>query len=295
MAVSAPPWTELPGDLTANILRRLGVVDILENAQKVCTTWRTVCKDPAMWRVIDIRHDDYPHRMDLDIMCRRAVDRSQGQLIDIHMEGFADSETLLYVCRRSSSLKRLSLACCDDISGKALTKAVAKLPQLEELCLIIMSRVRPRHVETIGGSCPLLKSFTFNLRGHRYPHMMGTSDDELMEEPTYSKYALAIGKSMPNLCHLQLFANYMKNDGLQALLDGCPHLESLDIRQCFLVDLSGDLGKRCFQQMKKLRLPFDYADDYRWDTGLSPNEHYSDIDPFSEYDDGCYSDDFGFF
>ncbi|KAK6150117.1 hypothetical protein DH2020_017642 [Rehmannia glutinosa] len=272
MAVSAPPWTELPRDLTANILRRLGVVDILENAQKVCTTWRTVCKDPAMWRVIDIRHDDYPHRMDLDIMCRRAVDRSQGQLIDIHMEGFADSETLLYVCRRSRNLRRLSLACCDDISGKALTKAVKKLPQLEELHLIIMLDVLARHVKTIGKSCPMLKSFTLNLPG---------------EKPIYSKYALAIAKSMPNLCHLQLFANFMKNDGLQALLDGCPHLESLDIRQCHRVDLSGDLGKRCSQQIKNLRLPLDSVDDYRWDTGPPPY----DIHSFRDFYESSSSDD----
>ncbi|KAK6150119.1 hypothetical protein DH2020_017644 [Rehmannia glutinosa] len=274
---SAPPWTELPRDLTANILRRLGVVDILENAQKVCTTWRTVCKDPAMWRVIDIRYNGEVR--DCSMMCRHAVDLSQGQLIDLHMENFGDSETLLYVCKRSRNLRRLSLACCDDVSGKALTEAVKKLPQLEELHLIIMFGVRSRHLKTIGKSCPMLKSFTFNLTGHRHPHLMGTIDDDLradvlwegsedeyfMEEPLYSKLALAIAKTMPNLCRLQLFANYMKNDGLQALLDGCPRLESLDIRQCFLVDLSGDLGKRCFKQIKNLRLPFDSVDDYRWD------------------------------
>ncbi|XP_076915322.1 putative F-box/LRR-repeat protein 22 [Bidens hawaiensis] len=33
-------WSELPSDLTINILQRLGVVDRLENAQKVCTAWR---------------------------------------------------------------------------------------------------------------------------------------------------------------------------------------------------------------------------------------------------------------
>ncbi|GKD42395.1 putative F-box domain-containing protein [Tanacetum coccineum] len=45
-------WSELPSDIMSNILSRLCINDILENAQKVCTAWRRVSKDPAMWRVI---------------------------------------------------------------------------------------------------------------------------------------------------------------------------------------------------------------------------------------------------
>ncbi|KAJ0841944.1 putative F-box domain-containing protein [Helianthus annuus] len=47
-------WLDLPSDVTANILNRIGMVDILENAQKVCTAWRKICKDPPMWRVINM-------------------------------------------------------------------------------------------------------------------------------------------------------------------------------------------------------------------------------------------------
>ncbi|KAM0022260.1 putative F-box domain-containing protein [Helianthus debilis subsp. tardiflorus] len=79
-------WLDLPSDVTANILERVGMVDILENAQKVCAAWRKICKDPAMWRVINMS--------DIDILrsdaifspitiCEHAVDRSQGQLVDI--------------------------------------------------------------------------------------------------------------------------------------------------------------------------------------------------------------------
>ncbi|KAF5770756.1 putative F-box domain-containing protein [Helianthus annuus] len=35
-------WLDLPSDVTANILNRIGMVDILENAQKVCTAWRKI-------------------------------------------------------------------------------------------------------------------------------------------------------------------------------------------------------------------------------------------------------------
>ncbi|KAI3455956.1 hypothetical protein Pfo_012619 [Paulownia fortunei] len=288
---SAPPWIELPRDLTANILHRLGAIDILENAQKVCTTWRAVCQDPAMWRVIDIRNLDCVHGSlyDLNIMCRHAVDRSQGQLIEIHIEYFGDDEMLHYICERSSHLRHLTLASCYDISGKALSEAVKKLSELEELHLIIMPSILAGDIENIGISCPTLKSFTYNERGCRHPRTEGSEDDDLMDGTNLNEYALAIAKNMPNLCHLRLFANEIKNAGLEAVLDGCPHLESLDLRQCFGVDLGGDLGKRC-QQIKELRRPFDSIADYEWYAGESCDEPYyssgySDDYSFGDYDD----------
>ncbi|KAL1537576.1 putative F-box/LRR-repeat protein 23 isoform X3 [Salvia divinorum] len=69
---------------------------------------------------------------------------------------------------------------------------------------------------------------------------------------------------MPNLQHLQVYAHWMGNKGLEAILDGCPRLESLDIRRCFDLDLKGDLGKRCRQQIKHLKLPHDSTDDVPW-------------------------------
>ncbi|CAB4306924.1 unnamed protein product [Prunus armeniaca] len=51
--------------------------------------------------------------------------------------------------------------------------------------------------------------------------------------------------------HLQLRGNKLTNDGLQAILDGCPHLESLDLRGCFHLKLGGELGRRCAERIKK--------------------------------------------
>jgi hypothetical protein len=65
---------------------------------------------------------------------------------------------------------------------------------------------------------------------------------------------------MSELHHLQLFGNKLTNDGLQSILDGCPHLESLYLRQCFNVTLAGNLGRRCAEQIKDLRRPHDSTD-----------------------------------
>lgn len=98
---------------------------------------------------------------------------------------------------------------------------------------------------------------------------------------------------MPELRHLQLFGNKLTNDGLQTILDGCPHLESLDLRQCYNVTLGGNLEKRCVEQIKSLRRPSDSTHDYEFDaeviTGSSFEDYpsgISDIDLMSDdYDD----------
>lgn len=93
-------WTELPEDVTAAILSRLGAIDILETAQKVCKTWYKVCKDPLMWRIVDFRDDDLHKVHDLGKMCRYAVDRSDGKLASINLDSFATDELLKYITDR---------------------------------------------------------------------------------------------------------------------------------------------------------------------------------------------------
>ena len=56
------------------------------------------------------------------------------------------------------------------------------------------------------------------------------------------------------------------NDGLLAVLDGCPQLESLDLRKCFHVTLSGNLGKYA-ERIKVLRHLDDSIDNYEFVAG----------------------------
>jgi hypothetical protein len=74
----------LPQDVTASILMRLEVFDILTSAQMVCSPWHNLCKDPSMWRAVHMHDPLAPY--DLEKMCRHAVDRSCGQLVDINVE-----------------------------------------------------------------------------------------------------------------------------------------------------------------------------------------------------------------
>jgi hypothetical protein len=71
--------------------------------------------------------------------------------------------------------------------------------------------------------------------------------------------AFAIAKTMSMLRHLTILNDGVTNDGLLAILDGCPLLESLDLRGCRHLDFEGSLGKRCNEQIKELRLPTESA------------------------------------
>lgn len=93
---------ELPRDITASILLKLGAVEILNTAQLVCSSWRSICKDPSMWRSIDMRNlgDLWDMDYDLERMCRHAVDRSSGGLVDIDIQYFGTDDLLQYIADR---------------------------------------------------------------------------------------------------------------------------------------------------------------------------------------------------
>ena len=105
-------WAELPSELTSSILSRLSSIDILENAQKVCTSWHRVCKDPAMWRKIVIPRDigDLVYDLKYVAMCRHAVDRSQGGLVEIDIWYIGTDSLLNYIADRLSLPLSLSLS-----------------------------------------------------------------------------------------------------------------------------------------------------------------------------------------
>ncbi|KAG2331370.1 hypothetical protein Bca52824_002550 [Brassica carinata] len=70
---------------------------------------------------------------------------------------------------------------------------------------------------------------------------------------------------MHGLRHLQLFGNKLSNTSLKAILDNCPNLEHLDLRQCFNVNLVGDMEKRCSERIQVVRHPNASTHDYPFD------------------------------
>ncbi|EOA34277.1 hypothetical protein CARUB_v10021798mg [Capsella rubella] len=270
-------WTKLPLELTSSILLRLGAVEILENAQKACTQWRRISKDPSMWRRIDMRElgNRGTGDLDFDILCRHAVDRSQGGLLEINLGVFATDELITYIADRSRNLRSLGLRMfytC--VTKEKFGNAIAKLPFLETF-EVSHSGIR-LDLKSIGYACPLLKTLKLNSSGLSayIPSIIKCDDDD---------YALAIAETMPQLHHLQLLGDRITDNGLKAILVGCPQLEHLDLRKCFNINLAGNLEKQCSEK-KDFRRPDDSTADYPYDLTIFKYDSYSDDDDYYNVD-----------
>ncbi|KAF5472555.1 hypothetical protein F2P56_009266 [Juglans regia] len=257
-------WLDLPQELTESILKRLSVIEILTSAQKVCLPWRDICNDPYMWRTINMGYlvqDSWDMPYDLEDMCRQAVDLSCGQLVRIKVGHFCTDNLLVYITESSSGLRYLGLSWCE-ISYTGFSEAVANIPLLEELELSYCSWTE-NFLEVVGRSCPHLKSL--KLRREVYG---GDQECDLS--------ANAIAENMPRLVTLDLVGNKLTNNGLLAILDGCPHLQTLKLRNCRRVSLQGDVGRKCSERIKNLRR-LDYSNDHQeFDEILEADSGYHD-------------------
>ncbi|KAL5066961.1 hypothetical protein RYX36_017848 [Vicia faba] len=230
-----PNWLELPRDVTLNILQRLRTVEIITSACLVCPLWWNFCKEPCIWRTIRMHMSLYSHydNEDLVKMCRYAVLKSCGQLEEIYISSFGNDELLEYITNSATQLRRVGLVQFDYLSEEAFIEAVKKLPLIEELDVsnnIYLSKVS---FEVVGSYCPLLKSLKYGR-------------DVLSENAE----AFVIAKTMPGLRSLTVSGIVLSSDGIVAILNGCPLLESLDLRYCSSMYPTESLRKRCCEQIK---------------------------------------------
>ncbi|CAM8994741.1 hypothetical protein QQ045_008055 [Rhodiola kirilowii] len=270
-------WLELPTEVTATILHKVGAFDILNHAQKVCTSWLNICKDPSMWRSIDTHESNAygDYWFDTEGMARHAVDRSCGQLVDINIEYFGTDEFIHYLAQHANQLRRLRLVSCHCVTADVLKETASKFPYLEEL-EVQSTPFSTAAVEAVGRSCPRMKSLKSNALG--YSPQQAHHDD----------VAYVIAETMPQLCHLQLVGNKMTNGGLKVILDGCLCLESLDLRGSYFINEEVDnLGKICSERIKTVRFPMDPIgeDEFRGKVMEHDQYSYGSLDSYFDYSD----------
>ncbi|CAN6278418.1 unnamed protein product [Urochloa humidicola] len=257
MAAPAPPvpnWAELPDDALLTVFERLGSADVLLGASVVCRSWfRIATREPRLWRRVDLADCCFDPTTDMEAMARAA-----GRLEHFAADRFATGKLLRYIATRTNCLKSLRLLTCMDFWYRDLVVVGKRNPNLEELeltgCLPVRSILKIP-MEVIGRAFPHLKRLRLNNR------WANIELDEFLD----NYQALGISNSMPELRSLQLFANRLHNNALHDILDKCPHLESLDIRQCFNIEVDAALKAKC-SRLKDMRFPKDSTNDYEYDT-----------------------------
>ncbi|CAN1844144.1 F-box protein SKIP19 [Linum perenne] len=263
-------WAELSPELLTMIMSHLDPDHRLNLVQKVCSSWRKACRDPYLWRCIDLTDEwDDDDETYMERYCKMRVDLSCGGLVSLSLEQFASDELLDYIADKSIQLKTLRLMNCE-FSHQAISATVQKFIFLEELEISYCS-ISKDGLIAAGRNCHFLRSLKLNQTGFRHPLVEDDSE------------ANAIAENMSGLHHLQIFGNKLTNHGLLAILDRCRHLESLDLRQCFNLKMEGDLENRCREQIKDLRCPEDSVDDYPYDAELSDYGSSDDDYPSGYY------------
>uniref|UniRef100_M8BTA5 F-box domain-containing protein n=1 Tax=Aegilops tauschii TaxID=37682 RepID=M8BTA5_AEGTA len=167
-----------------------------------CRSWRQAARQPELWRYVDMRGHSGLNRT----AWLFAIPLSAGQCQWFFGDRYVDDDLLLYLAQQHNS--------------KPFAEALKKLPLLEELAL---SNCNYRHAWRALEFCPQLKHYIHikqSVHPGIYPHI-GRPHSHNIE-------AFAIAR-LPNLLSLQLSGDNLDNDGLSAILNNCPHLESLDL------------------------------------------------------------------
>lgn len=257
-------WSELPLDMLASVFARLGAVEVLMGAGLVCHSWLEAAKVPSLWRYIDMEHHEVlrgKKKKTRDVLCamaKEAVDRSNGELEVFAGSEFVTDELLKYIAERSASLKSLSLDYCD-VSNEAFTELIIKLPLLEELLISLCPFVEGDAYEVTSRACAQLKRLMLR-QGSYGGEREGPLGIEMMHELRY----------------LTLVGSDITTEELVAIVDGCPHLERLCVRNCCNIVVDGALRAKC-SRIKTLILP-----------SLQQTRHRFHFHP----DDGIFTDKF---
>ncbi|KAF8775002.1 hypothetical protein HU200_005051 [Digitaria exilis] len=213
-----------------------------------------------------------------------ALRRSAGLCEAFCVEYYADDGFLIYLSEMAPYLKSLRLICCNNVTDQGFTEAVQGLPLLEELELSLYDNELELSLcdnvaggfqvfEFVGEVCPQMKYFRLNRSRFDYTEWNKNKDVRGIA-------------TMHGLHSLQLFSNHLTDEGLETILNNCPHLESLDMRHCFNINMDETLLLKC-ARIKTLRLPNDPTDDYDHEV-QSPIRPYIPQEP-DWYSDCCYS------
>ncbi|KAF9609906.1 hypothetical protein IFM89_018999, partial [Coptis chinensis] len=108
------------------IFEKLGAFDIHYNAQRVCSLWRELAKEPQLFRSIDFRDVWVHYKSGAAFLssAKDAVARSRGQLEALSYNGWELDKLLLYVADQPNVLKHLRLENFLNISAVIFAETV---------------------------------------------------------------------------------------------------------------------------------------------------------------------------
>ncbi|CAL5007789.1 unnamed protein product [Urochloa decumbens] len=247
-------WAVLPRDLLVEVFLKLGPREVMLGAEFACRAWRCAAlEEPSLWRRVGREQpiDKTWRWVSFAVesaMSSAAVDRAAGQCEEF-TGSFYDEEVILLV-QRAPFLKSLSVVHYSQYeSGAYLVVALQKLTVLEDLQIYFEYGLGSYQdmLESVCEACPQLKKLVLN---YASAFQLGLDeDDEYRKEPIDGPIPV-----MRNLHTLELDECDLSCNGLNAILDSCPLLQTLSIYGYFNQrEMGKELRKKC-ARVKNLNL-----------------------------------------
>ncbi|KAK6150393.1 hypothetical protein DH2020_015325 [Rehmannia glutinosa] len=220
-------WDELIPDALGLIFKNLSLLEVLTVVPRVCKSWGKAVMGPYCWQEIDIEEWSRSCKPEVvDRMLRLLITRSCGSLRKLTVSGLANDQSLLFIANQS------------EINDSIIGKAAGMLSTLTFLDLSYCIKIGAQGLETIGKAC---KSLT-TLRRIMHPL-------EVIDKLSQNDEAVAIAATMPRLKHLEIAYLLVDTSSIIEILQNCKHLELLDVRGCWNVNLDDKFVKR-FPRLK---------------------------------------------
>ncbi|CAN6235168.1 unnamed protein product [Urochloa humidicola] len=245
-------WTEaVSPEILALVLRgRVAADDVARGAARVCRAWRQAAASPDMWGDVDI--EAWCRRVNCraraDAAVRRLVSRAQGTLRRLSAYRVGDA-SLTYVAASGKLLNVLQIP-MSEITDQTMERHAECLPALKVLDISYCLNITSKGIEALGRHCKLLVQLKRNMPPPDPPQGYNTAAKVVEEE------ALAVANTMPVLEQLQLAYGLFSDLALNAILNKCPLLHTLNILGCWNVRLEGDIEDKCFA-LESFREPWE--------------------------------------
>ncbi|KAF8714883.1 hypothetical protein HU200_027417 [Digitaria exilis] len=234
-------WTEaVSPEILVLVLRgRVAADEVARGPALVCRAWMQAVASPDMWGDVDI--EAWCRRVNCraraDAAVRRLVARAQGTLRRLSAYRVGDA-SLTYVAASGKLLNVLQIP-MSEITDQIVEKHAECLPALKVLDISYCLNITSRGIEALGQHCKLLAQLKRNMPPPE-PPLGNNAVAKVVEEE-----AMAVANTMPKLEQLELAYGLFSDLAVNAILNKCPLLRSLDILGCWNVRLDGDIEERC--------------------------------------------------
>ncbi|CAM6119924.1 unnamed protein product [Calypogeia fissa] len=248
--VQEGPWAGMLGEALAEVFSRLPFEDRMVTLPLVCKSWRSATLDPACWRNVDMNGwferkvaEDYwwefECESEMEFYIRKVVDRSEGQLTELHAMHCSDA-IIEHIADKCSSLTVLSIPNSLLVTDKSAAKLAARCPMLEKLDVSDCYNISNQALEAFGRSCPSLVWLSRNMMKKNQ-----VSVDTAGPEPGGDEEAIVMSRHMGKLKHLEMKKTNLSDLGLIHLAKGCGQLETLNLACC------NSLSPRALEEVSK--------------------------------------------